>query len=329
MERKIFIFLIFFIIFIAGCAKFKSSGAYLYIPEYYLNSARLAYDNGNIASALILAKKNCDNLDYESCQLLGEMKLEGKYIEQNTDDALKLFTKGCINKYPASCLSLGKMYNDGTAVNANDKKRDSYYKMASIMFFENCNDNKSGDCMQLGQMYLNGYIYDPYEEGLNYIKKACSMENGNGCLTAGDYYFYKTDNKTQAFSFYEKSCANHNPEGCLKLLDMYNTYKFMELNGVESVLLQADKMCKSGASNMCVYLGNMYKRYTRISRINKEKSLEYISTSCDFNNPYGCKLLGDMYSTGYGIKENKGSALRYYEKACQLGFNSACTLKKH
>ena len=93
------------------------------------------------------------------------------------------------------------------------------------------------------------------------------------------------------------------------------------------IISKAEKMCQSGASNLCVYLGNMYKRYTRFSRIDKEKSFENMLVSCDFNNPYGCKLLGDMYSLGYGVQENDGSALRYYDKACQLGFISACTLK--
>lgn len=327
MKSKIFIFLIFFIVFVSSCAKFKGADAYLYIPEYYLNSAQSAYDNGNISAALMIAKKKCDNLDFESCNLLGIMSLEGKYTSQSDSTALRLFTKGCVNKYPASCLYLGKMYDEGRAVNINDKKRDTYYQMASTDFLKNCQDNKSSDCMQLGLMYLNNYIYDPYEEGLNYIKKSCSMGYGKGCAAAGDYYFYNMDNKTEAFYFYEKACANHNPEGCLKLIDMYNTYKFTELNNARNIIAQSEKMCKSGASNLCVYLGNMYKRYTRISRIDKEKSYDYIFSSCDFNNPYGCKLLGDMYSIGYGVAENEGSALRYYDKACQLGFTAACTLK--
>ena len=257
MKSKIFIFLIFFIVFVSSCAKFKGADAYLYIPEYYLNSAQSAYDNGNIAAALQIAEKKCDELDFESCNLLGIMYLEGKYVEQNDSTALKLFTKGCVNKYPASCMYLGKLYDEGRAVRANDKKRDAYYQMASTAFLQNCSDNKSSDCMQLGLMYVNGCIYDPHEEGLNYIKKSCDMGYGKGCLAVGDYYFYKMDNKTEAFSFYEKSCANHNPDGCLKLIDMYNTYKFIELKNADSIVNQADKMCKSGASNMCVYLGNM------------------------------------------------------------------------
>ena len=125
MKSKIFIFLTFFIIFISSCARFKGADAYLYIPEYYLNSAKSAYDNGNIAAALKIAEKKCDNLDFESCNLLGIIYLEGKYADQNNSTALKLFTKGCVNKYPASCMYLGKMYDEGTVVNVNDKKRDN------------------------------------------------------------------------------------------------------------------------------------------------------------------------------------------------------------
>lgn len=100
MKSKIFIFLIFFIVFVSSCAKFKGDNAYLYIPEYYLNSAQSAYDNGNIAAAIKIAEKKCDELDFESCNLLGIISLEGKYAEQNNSTALKLFTKGCVNKYP-------------------------------------------------------------------------------------------------------------------------------------------------------------------------------------------------------------------------------------
>ncbi len=326
MKSKIFIFLTFFIVFISSCAK-KGADTTLYTNDYYLNSAQTAYDNGNIAAALKMAEKSCNNLDFESCNLLGKMYLEGKYLDKNEEQAFKLFNKGCVNKYPASCLYLGKMYNAGISVKINDKKRDEYYQTASTMFFNNCNDNKSSDCLQLGLMYLEDLLYDPYEEGINYIKKSCSMGNGKGCLAAGDFYFYKKDNKTEAFSFYEKSCAQNNPDGCLKLIDMYNTYKFTDIKNIGEIVSKSEKMCKNGASHLCVYLGNMYKRYTRVSRINQEKSFDNIFTSCDFNNPYGCKLLGDLYYIGYGVTSNKGSALRFYDKACQLGFISACTLR--
>ena len=95
-----------------------------------------------------------NNLDFESCNLLGKMYLEGKYLDKNEEQAFKLFNKGCVNKYPASCLYLGKMYNAGISVKINDKKRDEYYQTASTMFFNNCNDNKSSDCLQLGLMGL-------------------------------------------------------------------------------------------------------------------------------------------------------------------------------
>lgn len=319
--------MIFFIIFISSCAKLNKSNAYIYMPEFYFDNPLIAYDNGNIKTAINIARKNCNKLDDDSCNLLGKMYIEGRYLDKNDNKAFKLFSKGCTNKNGLSCLYLGNMYNEGLFVNINDKKRDEYYNKASNIFFESCNNNKSDSCMYLGTMYLNGSLYDPNEEGINYLKKACNMQNGKSCTVVGDYYFYKKDDKTQAFALYKMACDNHNPEGCLKLIDMYVTYKNTELDNINSIIDKSDKMCRSGASNLCVYLGNLYKRYTRVSRINKEKSFENMLNSCDFNNPYGCKLLGDMYAMGYGVDKNQGSTLRYYSKACQLGFVSACTLK--
>ena len=82
MKSKIFIFLIFFIVFVSSCAKFKNEAAYVYIPELYHNSAQTAYDNGNIAAALNLAEQNCKNLDYESNKGNGSL-LDGLFIQLN------------------------------------------------------------------------------------------------------------------------------------------------------------------------------------------------------------------------------------------------------
>lgn len=324
MKSKILLILIIFFIFVSSCARFSASDAYLYIPELYHKSGVEAYDNGNIKAALHLAKAACDNYSYDDCNLLGKLYLEGRYLDKDYNKAASYFNKGCIGKNGYSCLYMGDMYNTGFGVRQSDKKRDEYYKQAFDIFFQECNDNISQGCRGLGESYLLGYLEDPYEEGVNYLKKACNKKDDKSCLILADYYFYKADNKSEAFTYYNAACTNHNSQGCMKLLDMYNRDKSKNIKETSPIMSKADKMCKSGASNLCFYLGDMYRNYSRISKINSEKSFDYIRYSCEFNHPYGCKVLGDMYSTGFGVEENDGSAKSYYYKACQLGFSAAC-----
>lgn len=324
MKSKILIFLIIFFVLISSCARFSSQEAYLYIPELYHKSGETAYENGNITAALHLAEEGCANLNYDDCNLLGKIYAEGKYKDVDYDKSAKYYNKGCVAKNGYSCLFLGDLYNTGKGVIESNKKRDEYYQQAFNIFLQQCNDNKSQGCRALGESYLYGFIADPYEEGLNYLKKACSMQDSKACLILGDFYYYKDDKKEEAFSFYEKACKNHNSQGCLMVLDIYNRDKSKNIKQASQILSRADKMCKSGAANLCFFLGDMYRNYSRISSINAEKSFDYIRYSCEFNHPYGCKVLGDMYSLGFGVKKNNGSAINYYHKSCSLGFSAAC-----
>ncbi len=324
MKSKILLFLIIFFVLVSSCARFSSKGAYLYIPELYHKSGVEAYNNGNITVAVRLARAACDNYSLDDCNLLGKLYREGKYLDKNDNMAASYFNKGCINKNGYSCLYLGDMYNIGAGVPQSDKKRDEYYMQGVDIFMQYCNDNISSGCRGLGESYILGYVEDPYEEGINYLKKACSKKDGAACLILADYYFYRADNKSEAFTYYETSCSNHSTEGCMKLLDMYNRDKTKDIKKASPIISKADKMCKSGAANLCLYLGDMYRNYSRVFKINPEKSFDYVRYSCEFNQPYGCKVLGDMYATGFGVKENDGSAKSYYSKSCSLGYSAAC-----
>lgn len=324
MKRKILLILIIFFIFVSSCSKHGVSTAYLYFPELYHGSGVEAYENGNITAAIHLAKSACENYSYDDCNLLGRLLTEGRYLDKDYGRAYTYFNKGCNAKNGYSCLYLGDMYKEGNGVKQDLKKRDEYYEQAIEIFFQACKDNVSTGCRGLGESYMLGYIEDPHQETAVYLSKSCNNNDYKSCVLLGDFYYYKADNKSEAFKYYQSACDNHNPQGCIKLLDLYNRDKTQQLKNKASVLFKADKMCKSGASNMCFFLGDMYRNYSRISRINHEKSFDYMRYSCDFNHSYGCKVLGDMYSTGFGVEESDGSAKLYYYKACQLGFSAAC-----
>ncbi len=327
MKSKKLIFLTIFFILVSGCAKNKNADIYKYTPELYNNSGVTAYDNGNIKLAYKLALLGCDVGKYDECNLLGIIYKEGRYIHQNYAKAVKYFTKGCENNNGFSCLYLSEMYELGSGVLQNSSKKDYFYKKAVQIFNNGCSHNIGSDCYGLGIAYTYNSAVQNTADIIDTFIKSCDLEDSKGCAAAGDYYFYKEGDKVRAYEYYEKACYNNNPEGCIKSLDIYSKDRTKKAIEAEPLILKSEKLCTGGASNLCIYLGDMYREYNRLSRINHEKSFDYFRYSCDYNNPYGCKLFGDMYRLGTGIERNEKTAKSYYDKACSLGFFAACNSK--
>lgn len=325
MKSKILLILIIFLIFVSSCTKYNAFDSTLYFPEMHYKNGVEAYENGNVLVAVNLAKAACDNGSYDDCNLLGRLAIEGKYLEEDFNLAFTYFNKGCSNDQNGySCLYIGDMYKKGIGVKRDSEKRDKYYEQAINTFFQQCNDNNINGCRGLGESYLLGYINDPHEETAYYLSMACNADDYKACVLLGDYYNYKVNNYKEAFYYYQLSCKKNNTQGCIKLLDLSNQDTGIKLKGKSSVLYKADKMCKRGVASMCFYLGDMYRNYSKISRIKPAKSFNYIRYSCKYNHSLGCKMLGDMYYTGFGVKKNEGSAKLYYYRACKLGCSSAC-----
>lgn len=72
--------------------------------------------------------------------------------------------------------------------------------------------------------------------------------------------------------------------------------------------------------------------YDFIIKDNKTSSvdLEYLYKECEqHNNSNSCIDLGNIYKKGlYGVKQNKKKSILFFNKACKLGNNKACTYLK-
>ncbi len=292
-----------------------------------MQSGVKAYDNGNIIFAYKLAEAGCLQGKSEECNLLGVLYREGKYIPQNYNKAVLYFTKGCDNKNGFSCLYLSDMYGAGQGTVQNTAKRDEFLEKGIMLLKTGCSNNISEDCRGLGLNYLSGWSTSGIPEGLDALSKSCSLGNNKGCYAMGNYYYFKAEDKIKAYDYYEMACLNDDPASCIMVLDMYNADKSKRSMEASDLIARSERLCTTGASELCIHLSEMYRTYSRISRIDHAKSLDYLKYSCDYNNPYGCKLLGDMYHIGMGVERSDTAAKKWYSKACSLGFYSACNSK--
>ena len=45
---------------------------------------------------------------------------------------------------------------------------------------------------------------------------------------------------------------------------------------------------------------------------------------CEKDNAFGCILLGGLYYNGFGVKQDYKKAIKFLNKACDLGLKDAC-----
>ena len=57
---------------------------------------------------------------------------------------------------------------------------------------------------------------------------------------------------------------------------------------------------------------------------NKQTAIKLWSKACDGGDMDGCGILGVMYDTGDGIRQDKQKASKLYKKACDGGFMRGC-----
>lgn len=71
------------------------------------------------------------------------------------------------------------------------------------------------------------------------------------------------------------------------------------------------------------FLGLSYKKGYGFEINNKLASTWY-DKACSLNNDYACTFLGELYQYGEGVKKDKNKANDYFFKGCILGDPDGC-----
>lgn len=91
------------------------------------------------------------------------------------------------------------------------------------------------------------------------------------------------------------------------------------------------KACDFKNVNACFDLANHYIE-TIPGNVTAEQekeilalSLEYSKKACDLNDAMSCNSVALAYKNGDGVDVNNNEAIKYFDKACKLNYNSGCT----
>lgn len=122
-----------------------------------------------------LYQENCQNNDYKSCAVLGNMHINEQGVGLDQFKAKEYFEKACDNNEQDGCVGLGKLHLSGVAARKDGDMAKKYFENA-------CELENSTGCLFLAQMYEDGEgIKKSKKLAKEYYGKACDFNSPIGC----------------------------------------------------------------------------------------------------------------------------------------------------
>ena len=177
---------------------------------------------------------------------------------------------------------------------------EGYYKIA-------CNGDLARACDNLATLYLNGdktHKSKPLE-ALPYYIKACTLDNGYGCLMSGNLKserIHTLKDLNATVGYYKRACDLGYGDACHALNEE-----------------KTDLVCNKSNAVYCNTIG-FRLGHARVF----DKALYYYKQACKYDIGIGCSHLGFMYLNGQSVEVNLNSAKKYFEKSCDLNSSFGC-----
>ncbi|MDR2709289.1 MAG: sel1 repeat family protein [Elusimicrobiota bacterium] len=260
----------------------------------------------------------------------------------NPETNVKLTTEEIIKQAQSSDsqaqLILGKMYMDGTEFPAN-------FEQAIFWMTKAADANFAPAQNELGQIYLLEQ-YQNYAQALIWFKKAARQNYVPAINNLAQMYEFGAGadiapNEKIAREYYLQSAKLNDPFAICSI-----AYHFMLINNFEEAFEWYQKAADLGYAEAQYYLGEMYMSGQGVRQNSKlaikwyqkaadqkyfeaqfaladfyynnqefKKAFEIYKRLAEEGNAGAQKILGDMYYSGIGVKQNFSSAFMWYEKA--------------
>ena len=185
-----------------------------------------------------------------------------------------------------------------------------------------CNNGNAGSCVDLGNLYYDGKgVKQDYKKASELYNKACEMNNAKGCYHLGYLYNFgegvKQDYK-KASELYNKACEMNNALGCNNLGILYYNGKGVKQD-YKKAMKFVIKTCEIDTEICENTLEELY-----IENSDYKNLMDIGNNLCEKDNAFGCILLGGLYYNGFGVKQDYKRAIKFLNKACDLGLKDAC-----
>ncbi|HHD75949.1 MAG TPA: sel1 repeat family protein [Campylobacterales bacterium] len=158
----------------------------------------------------------------------------------------------------------------------------------NLILKNKCLNNDALACYELGLPLVQGdneKVQTNLEEGMAYIRKACTHGEERACDIMGERY-YKDKNYRFAVKYLTDSCDR-------------------------------------GIKTACESLGVIY-RDAHIGKQDDVKAREFFTKACELKSGDACYNVAIMYRGGFGVDKNRTEEKKYYQKGCDAGLKAGC-----
>ena len=239
-----------------GNASAQFGTAYLILEPFstnvnYLDNGKLKEEYYALADKAIKFLEKASNQNHGmASSSLGQIYLEGKFVEKNLFKSLKYFQKALTNGEEVF-FQIGQVYlNGGNGVDKNESKAFDFFMKGAV--------DRNVDCMtQVAVSYEHGIgISKDIDLALKWYQGAANEGSELGAYLAGLIYSRK-ENYTEAFKFFQKAALKDLPQVFYIVASMH-----YEGVGTTENFSEAYKFFKKGANSgdpKCMFqLARMY-----------------------------------------------------------------------
>jgi TPR repeat protein len=284
---------------------------------------------------------SCKSGDARSCVMVGFIYLGDGSTAPDYTRAYEMFERACNENDLVGCVQQAMMHESGMGMPADPQT-------AVSMYWQSCQNGEPTGCERLGFAHLKGIgAVQDNNRALDFFDQACQtaglrdscmnvvylakflcqQNNGTRCSQLGSYTYMGVGtaiDKVEGLRLYERGCELGDAQGCRGAGMMYR-----EGDGVMQDLGRAHQLfrlaCDRNDGDSCGSLGDMFESGEGVPT-DYPQAVKLFERSCGLGSYIGCMELAGSYEQGEtGLTKDLERAHYYYDAACQVGYQDACT----
>lgn len=275
--------------------------------------------NSDRTEAVRLLRQSCDGGNLAGCLALSYRYLTRRAAKRQHREALRILHRACHGGEVKACSKLGQVYSDGKYVEEDPAKAARFHRQA-------CNENVSHSCAELGYLYEVGQgVAQSYEYAARLYDLACTTDAPSACERLGSLHLEGNgvpQDDVEAARLFLRACDGLHFFGCWQLGSLYMSGQGVQQNATTAVLFY-HQACEGEWGYLpatCTWLGRLYETGEGVEQDTAE-AVRLYRRGCDDDNPFACRQLGVLLSTGEAGPPNYVQAGLFFARAARLQMN--------
>ncbi len=154
---------------------------------------------------------------------------------------------------------------------------------------------------------------------------ACNRGVANACVTLGINYtdgVGVTIDLPRGATLFQKACSLNDPRGCMLWGYALNSGRGVAVN-VSQALSANERACTGADGFGCNNLGLMYQSGSGVTR-DERRAFELYSKACTLRTGIGCRNAGILHADAVTLPHDRSLAVTEFDKGCELGDLDSC-----